>query len=69
MGTPLLQSTTDLNKKFGQRKGIDFDDIFSLNRENESIRRVLGLAVSFNLEIEQMNVKIVFLHSDLEVEI
>ena len=34
-----------------------------------SIRVILGLAASFNLEVEQMDVKIVFLHGDLEKEI
>ena len=34
-----------------------------------SIRVVLGLAASMNLEIEQLNVKTVFLHGDLEEEI
>ena len=31
-----------------------------------SIRTVLGLAASLNLEIEQMDVKTDFLHGDLE---
>ena len=34
-----------------------------------SIRVILGLAASLNLEVEQMDVKIVFLHGDLEKEI
>ena len=34
-----------------------------------SIRTVLGLAASLNLEIEQMNVKKTFLHDDLDEEI
>ena len=34
-----------------------------------SIRTVLGLAASLNLEIEQMDVKTTFLHGDLEEEI
>ena len=31
-----------------------------------SIRVILGLAVRLNLEVEQMDVKTVFLHGDLE---
>ena len=34
-----------------------------------SIEVVLGLAASLNLEIEQLNVKTMFLHGDLEEEI
>jgi len=34
-----------------------------------SIRVILGLAASLNLEVEQMDVKIAFLHGDLEEEI
>ena len=34
-----------------------------------SIRVVLGLATSMNLEIEQLDVKTAFIHGDLEEEI
>ena len=34
-----------------------------------SIRVALGLAASMNLEIEQLDVKMTFLHRDLEEEI
>lgn len=56
-------------KGFGQRKGIDFDEIFSLVVKMTSIRVVLGIAASHNLEVEQMDVKTAFLHGDLEEEI
>ena len=56
-------------KGFSQRKGIDFDEIFSPVVKLTSIRTVLGLASSFNLEVEQMDVKTAFLHGDLEEEI
>ena len=56
-------------KGFNQRKGIDFDEIFSPVVKMTSIRTVLGLAASFDLEIEQMDVKTAFLHGDLEEEI
>ena len=56
-------------KGFGQRKGIDFDEIFSPVVKMSSIRAVLGLAASLNLEIEQMDVKTDFFHCDLEEEI
>ncbi|CAL1360545.1 unnamed protein product [Linum trigynum] len=56
-------------KGFSQRKGIDFDEIFSPVVKMTSIRTVLGLAASLNLEVEQMDVKTAFLHGDLEEEI
>jgi len=56
-------------KGFGQRKGIDFDEIFSPVVKMSSIRMVLALAASLDLEVEQMDVKTVFLHGDLEEEI
>jgi len=56
-------------KGFRQRKGIDFDEIFSPVVKMSSIRVVLGLAASLDLKIEQMDVKTVFLHGDLEEEI
>ena len=56
-------------KGLGQRKGIDFDKIFSPVVKMSSIRTVLGLAASLNLEIEQMDMKTTFLHGDLEEEI
>ena len=56
-------------KGFGQRKGIDFDKIFFHVVKMSSIRTVIGLASSLNLEIEQMDVKTTFLHGDLEEEV
>ena len=56
-------------KGFGQRQDIDFDKIFHPVVKMSSIRIVLGLAASFNLEIEQMDVKTNFLHGELEEEI
>ena len=56
-------------KGFNQRKGIDFEEIFSPVVKMSSIRVVLGLAASLNLEIQQLDVKTAFLHGDLEEEI
>ncbi|KAL3835280.1 hypothetical protein ACJIZ3_003671 [Penstemon smallii] len=56
-------------KGFSQKKGIDFDETFSPVVKMSSIRIVLGLAASLNLEVEQMDVKTAFLHGDLEEEI
>ena len=56
-------------KGFSQKKGIDFEEIFSPVVKMSSIRVVLGLASSLDLEVEQIDVKTAFLHGDLEEEI
>ena len=56
-------------KSFSKKKGIDFEEIFSPVVKMSSIRVVLGIAASLNLEIEQLDVKTAFLHGDLDEEI
>ena len=56
-------------KGFEQKKGIDFDEIFSPVVKMTSIRTILSLAASLDLEVEQLDVKTAFLHGDLEEEI
>ena len=56
-------------KGFAQKKGIDFDEIFSHAIKMTSIRIILSLVVEADLHLEQLNVKTTFLHGDLEEEI
>ena len=56
-------------KGFSQKKGVDFEEIFSPMVKISSIRTVLGVAASLYLEIEQMDVKMAFLHGNLNEEI
>ncbi|KAM1814362.1 hypothetical protein ACFX11_028034 [Malus domestica] len=56
-------------KGFGQKKGVDFDEIFSPVVKMTSIRVILGMAASMDLELEQLDVKTAFLHGNLEEEI
>ena len=56
-------------KGFNQKKGIDFEEIFSPVVKMSSIHVALGLVARLNLEVEQLDVKIAFLHGDLEEEI
>lgn len=56
-------------KGCNQKKGVDFEEIFAPVVKMSSIRVVLGLAASLNLEIEQLDVKTAFLHSDLKEDI
>ena len=56
-------------KGFRQKKGVDFDEIFAPVVKMTSIRTVLSIAATMNLETEQLDVKTTFLHGDLEDEI
>ena len=56
-------------KGYGQNKRIGFDEFFSLVAKLSSIRVVLGLVASLNLEFEQLDVNTAFLHDDLNKEI
>ena len=53
-------------KGFAQKKGIDFDEIFSPVVKMNSIRTILSLVAAKDLHLEQSDVKTVFLHGDLE---
>lgn len=58
-----------LVKGFVQKKGIYFDEILSPIVKMTSIRTVLSLVATDDLYLEQLDVKIKFLHGDLEEEI
>ncbi|KAI3702400.1 hypothetical protein L6452_28138 [Arctium lappa] len=55
-----------VEKGFAQRKGIEYDDIFAHVVRHTSIRVLLALEAILDLELEQLDVKITFLHGDLE---
>ena len=54
-------------KGFGQKHRVDFDAIFSPVVKMSSIRVALGLVAS--MDLEQLDLKIAFIHGDLEEEI
>jgi len=56
-------------KGIRQIKDIDFNEIFSPVVKMSSIRIVLSLAATLDLEVKEMDFKTVFLHGDLEEEI
>jgi len=56
-------------KGYSQVLRIDFGDIFSPFAKVASIRLLLSFFVSFDFEVENMDVKTTFLHGDLEEEI
>ena len=56
-------------KEYAKKEGVDFNEIFSPIVELTSIWVVLALCAKFDLHLEQLDVKIVFLHGDFEEEI
>ena len=56
-------------KGFAQKKGTDFDKIFSPVVKMTSIRTVLSLVATEDLHLEQLDVKRTFLHGELDEEI
>ncbi|KAK8953906.1 hypothetical protein KSP39_PZI002954 [Platanthera zijinensis] len=56
-------------KGFTQKKGVDFDEIFSPVVKHCSIWVLLAIVALWDLELEQMDVKTTFLHGNLEEEI
>jgi len=53
-------------KGYAQKEGIDYNEIFSHVVKHMSIRTLLVIAVQFDLELEQTDVKTAFLHGELE---
>ena len=56
-------------KGFGQKKDNNFEEICSPMVKMSSIRVVFSLTTKINLEIEQLDVKTISFHGDLEEEI
>ena len=56
-------------KGFAQKKGINFDEIFSPIVKMTSIITNLSIVAVEDLHLEQLDVKTAFLHGDLEEEI
>ncbi|GJZ65614.1 retrovirus-related pol polyprotein from transposon TNT 1-94 [Tanacetum coccineum] len=56
-------------KGYAQKEGIDFNVIFSLVVQMITIRVVLAMCATYDLHLEQLDVKTAFLHGNLEEEI
>jgi len=53
-------------KGYAQKKSIDYNEIFSPVVKHTSIRMLLAIVAQFDLELEQMDIKTVFLYGELE---
>ena len=51
---------------FTQREGIDYNDVLFPVVKHRSIRILLSMVAKFDLELEQMDVKTIFLYGELE---
>ena len=53
-------------KGFTQKEGIDYKETFSPVSKKDYLRVILALVSHFDLELQQMDVKVAFLNDDLE---
>jgi predicted nucleic acid-binding protein len=58
-----------LARGFCQKKGVDYNEIFSPIVRHTSIRVLLVILAHQNLELEQLYLKTTFLHGELEEDI
>ena len=56
-------------KGFIQNKRTNYKETFSLISKKDSLRIILVLEAYFDLEMQRMNVKTIFLNEDLEEEV
>lgn len=56
-------------KGFQQKEGVDYTEIFSPVVKMTTIRLVLGIVAAEDLHLEWLDVKMTFLHGDLEEDI
>ena len=52
-----------------QREGLDYTEVFSLEVKHTSIRVLMSIVAQFDWELDQLDVKTLFLHGDLEEKI
>ncbi|KAG8481856.1 hypothetical protein CXB51_027225 [Gossypium anomalum] len=56
-------------KGYSQIPGVDFTDVFSPVVKHSSIRPLLGIVAMHDLELEQLDVKTIFLHGKFEEDV
>ena len=68
-GTPLRFKARLVAKGYAHEEGIDYNEVFSPVVKHSSIRILLALVAQYALELDQLDVKMTFLHGDLDEEI
>ena len=68
-GNPPRYKARIVVKGFQQKQVVHFDEIFAPVVKLRSIRTVLNIATSIDLEVESLDVKTTFLHCDLKEKI
>ena len=56
-------------KKYAQTYGMDYDDTFSPIAKMKYVRLFISLVATYNWDLHQLDIKIVFLHGDLQDEL
>jgi hypothetical protein len=56
-------------KGYSQVQGVDYTDTYAPVTQMKSMRSVLHIGTTLNWEIHQLDIKIVFLHGDLQEEV
>ena len=56
-------------KRFTQNEGIDYNETFSPISKKYFVRIIMTLVAHFDLELQQMDVKMTFLNGNLEEEV
>jgi len=56
-------------KGFTHKEGVDYTETFSHVSKKDSLSIILALVAHFDLELQQMDVKITFFNRDLEEEV
>ena len=56
-------------KENSQKESIDYNEIFSLVIKHTFIRLLLAIVAQGDIELEQLDMKIIFLHGELEERI